>query len=110
MKSDTDPTYGFVWGIRTLGFLDLALLTLSIILVKERLPHIIENSKDGESRWRYILRVYILQCFDAKAFLDMKYLFVSWERYLVSYPLIQLLLIMDHTPPAMEFLLMTPTP
>ncbi|CAI4823792.1 ALI_HP2_G0051070.mRNA.1.CDS.1 [Saccharomyces cerevisiae] len=75
MKSDTDPTYGFVWGIRTLGFLDLALLTLSIILVKERLPHVIENSKDGESRWRYILRVYILQCFDAKAFLDMKYLF-----------------------------------
>ncbi|CAI4064756.1 hypothetical protein N7582_002784 [Saccharomyces uvarum] len=75
MKADTDPNYGFVWGIRTLGFLDLALLTVSIILAKERLPHAIEKSKSGESRLRYTIRIYIIQCFDAKAFLDMKYLF-----------------------------------
>ncbi|KAL3234818.1 Riboflavin transporter MCH5 [Nakaseomyces bracarensis] len=76
LKSTTDPNYGFVWGVRTWGLIDLFLLGISILLAKERLPHVVEDEKyQQESRLQRVLRVYIMQSFDAKAFTDMKYLF-----------------------------------
>ena len=73
MESDSDPYYGFVWGIRTLAFISLVLLTLSIWLAHERL-HAEDKPHEEESRWEYVVRVYIIQSFNAKAFRDMRYL------------------------------------
>ncbi|CCK71373.1 riboflavin transporter KNAG_0G03160 [Huiozyma naganishii CBS 8797] len=74
MESETDPNYGFVWGIRTLAFVNLALLTIAIFLARERISRIDDEPKRKESKLRYVLRVYLLESFDAKAFKDMKYL------------------------------------
>lgn len=76
LKSESDPNYGFVWGLRTWGLIDLFLLGISIFLAKERLPHVVEDEKyQQETRTQRFFRVYIKNSFDAKAFLDMKYLF-----------------------------------
>lgn len=75
MEKSGVEDYGFMWGIRTLGFIDLVLLCAAIILGKERLPHVIDVPKENESRFKHILRVYLLQSLDIKAFKDIKYLF-----------------------------------
>ncbi|EDO18019.1 hypothetical protein Kpol_1045p3 [Vanderwaltozyma polyspora DSM 70294] len=69
-----DINYGFIWGVRIIAFINLGLLIMSIILAKERI--VMETKlKEGEPKWKSIIRVYILQSFDSKAFLDMKYFF-----------------------------------
>lgn len=75
LESKNDPYYGFVWGIRTLAFIFLILLLLSLCLVKERLPHVEVDRPTTEPRWRYLLRVYVIESFDAKAFCDLRYVF-----------------------------------
>lgn len=80
MTRENDPNYGYVWGVRTWAFINLALLIIAIVLGKERIKKTddIENdrSKYGEeSRFKKTIRVYILQSFDAKAFSDMRFLF-----------------------------------
>lgn len=75
LESPNNPFYGFIWGIRTLAFISLALLSLSLCLVKERLPHVEIDRSSKEPRWRYLIRVYIIESFDARAFRDLRYLF-----------------------------------
>lgn len=75
MTKENDPYYGYVWGIRTLAFINLALLILSLCLAKERLPHVGDDINVGESRLRHILRIYIIESFDAAAFKDLRYVF-----------------------------------
>ncbi|CAL9737387.1 riboflavin transporter Mch5p [Monosporozyma servazzii] len=73
MESDSDPYYGFVWGIRSFALISLVLLGLSICLAHERL-HAEDKTYEEESNWKHFVRVYIIQSFDAKAFRDMRYL------------------------------------
>lgn len=73
MESESDPYYGFVWGIRTFALISLVLFGLSICLAHERL-HAEDKPHEKESTWKHFVRVYILQSFDAKAFRDMRYL------------------------------------
>lgn len=75
LESKKDPYYGFVWGIRTLAFIFFVLLALSLCLVKERLPHVEVDRPTTKPRWRYIIRVYVIESFDAKAFCDLRYAF-----------------------------------
>lgn len=75
MSKEGVNDYGYMWGIRTLGFIDLALLCVAVTLGKERLPHVVDAPRANESRFRHILRVYLLQSLDVKAFADMKYFF-----------------------------------
>lgn len=67
--------YGYMWGIRTLGFIDLVLLCVAVALGRERLPHVVDPPRENESRVRHVFRVYLLQSLDLKAFLDKKYFF-----------------------------------
>ncbi|CCF57801.1 hypothetical protein KAFR_0D01550 [Kazachstania africana CBS 2517] len=77
LKSDTNKLYGFIWGIRVLGFIHLFLLTLAVIFGKERLPNVIDPPKDNsiKAKLEHVYKVYLLNSFDAKGFTDMKYLF-----------------------------------
>lgn len=74
-----DSYFGYVWGVRTLALVNLFLLILSIIICKERV-----YVKDDEAtlkkmqkwpRWKKMINIYLLNSFDAKAFLDKRYLF-----------------------------------
>ena len=75
MKRAGSPYFGYIWGMRAVALIDLALLVIAMALSKERLPHVTEPMKEGEPRWRYILRVYFLQSLDITAFKDLRYLF-----------------------------------
>ncbi|CCF58884.1 hypothetical protein KAFR_0F02880 [Kazachstania africana CBS 2517] len=77
MTSKSNPYYGFVWGIRTLAFINLFLLSMAVVLGKERLPH----TKDGpveptiKQRMKHIYDVYLIGSFDAKGLLDPVFFF-----------------------------------
>ncbi|KAL3234572.1 Riboflavin transporter MCH5 [Nakaseomyces bracarensis] len=76
LKNDYNPNYGFIWGMRTWSFIDLFLLIITVLVTRERLPHIVDDAKYKDEYWaRRIFRVYIVQSIDIKAFRDMKYLF-----------------------------------
>lgn len=75
LKSDGRPYFGFEWGIRTLALIDLVLIAISVILVKERLPHVEAERPENEAQIKYLFRIYFVHSFDAKAFLDKKYFF-----------------------------------
>lgn len=92
MESTSNPHYGFQWGIRTLAFIDLALLIVCIFLGKERLSYIDENDrKINERKWKYIIRVYVLQSFDIKAFRDLRYLYCVFGTCLGEFSLISVM-------------------
>ncbi|CDO95718.1 unnamed protein product [Kluyveromyces dobzhanskii CBS 2104] len=76
LENSSDPYYGFVWGIRTLGFIDLFLLTVAGFLAKERLPHKKIGERERQiSTWKRVFNTYFLQSFDLFAFKDLKYTF-----------------------------------
>ena len=76
MEKDSDPFYGFVWGLRTLGFVNLFLLIVALVLTKERLPHKKLNERERAiPTWRRVFNTYILQSFDIFGFKDLKYTF-----------------------------------
>lgn len=76
LKSSNNPYYGFMWGIRSLAFINLTLLILSISLANERISFIDTNDrKINEPQWKYVTRIYILESFDMKAFKDLRYSF-----------------------------------
>lgn len=76
MKSTSDPNYGFVWGLRAWGLIDLFLLVIAVLMAKERLPNVVLTEEEKSvPTWKRVLKIYFMESFDAKAFLDMKYLF-----------------------------------
>lgn len=76
LKSHTSENYGFIWGIRTMAFMNLGLLIISILLAKERLPHIEDKESDKQNpKWKRVLNTYVLECFHLKSFTEMNYLF-----------------------------------
>ncbi|CCH60584.1 hypothetical protein TBLA_0D00760 [Henningerozyma blattae CBS 6284] len=72
-----DPNYGYCWGVRTLAFMDLFLLSISILLVKERLKPTIPPLPDKTFKTKFdnFVQVYLKNSFDIFAFKDMRYLF-----------------------------------
>ena len=70
------PFYGFVWGVRTLAFINLFLLTVGCLLAKERLPHKqLTEEELSLPRWKRVVSTYFLQSFDLKGFKSLKYTF-----------------------------------
>ncbi|SSD62147.1 related to Riboflavin transporter MCH5 [Saccharomycodes ludwigii] len=68
LTSTSDEFYGFKWGIRTLAFLNIFLLTCSVLLVTERFH-------DESDKEKSFLQIYVLNAFDFKAFKNYNYLF-----------------------------------
>lgn len=76
LKNDHNPNYGFIWGMRTWGFIDLFLLIITLLVTRERLPHVVDDAKYQNERWfERMFRVYFVQSIDVKAFRDMKYFY-----------------------------------
>lgn len=76
MHQGSSDFYGFVWGIRTLAFINMFLLLIAMSLARERLPH--KDLSEEEKVipvWRRILNTYFVRSFDIFAFKELKYAF-----------------------------------
>lgn len=76
LQKEGSPYYGFIWGLRTLGFINLFLLIIGGLFARERLPHKQLTEKEREiPAWKRVLMTYFIQSFDMRAFKDLKYVF-----------------------------------